>query len=141
MTQDINEIHREFDSTESALPKRQPAMRTVAMPSDTNASGDIFGGWLLSQMDLAGGSFASAYSGGKAVTVAIDAMTFHQPVSVGDEVSCYVDLVKTGKTSMTLHVETWARQRFGGKTVKVTEGKFVFVGIDENGKSRRLDKK
>jgi acyl-CoA thioesterase YciA len=87
-----------------------PALRTIAMPADTNANGDMFGGWLLSQMDLAGSVLAVQKAKTKVATVGIEAMSFHKPVFVGDEVSCYTKIVKIGRTSITIHVETWARE-------------------------------
>src|SRR6184192_3793960 len=92
-------------------PKTEPALRAIAMPADANAYGDIFGGWLMSQMDMAAGLVAARYSHGRAVTVAMDGMQFHSPVHVGDEVSVYADMVRTGRTSMTIQVECWARDR------------------------------
>ncbi len=116
--------------------ERQPAVRTLAMPADTNPSGDIFGGWLMSQMDIAGGIVAAVRAKGRTVTVAVKGMEFHQPVYVGDLVSCYADVVATGTTSITVEIETLARRRAGGDTVKVTEGTFVFVAIDAEGRPR-----
>jgi acyl-CoA thioesterase YciA len=116
-----------------------PHLRTIAMPRDTNASGSIFGGWTLSQMDLAGGTFAAEHAHGRVATVAIEAMRFLRPVSVGDEVSCYCSVVKTGDTSVAVKVETWARGRGHGKDPqKVTEGVFTFVALDEGGEPRTL---
>src|SRR5438552_10958651 len=88
------------------LPKTEPALRAIAMPADANPHGDIFGGWLLAQMDLAGGSAASRRARGRTVTVAVTAMTFHRPVFIGDEVSCYAEVVKVGRTSITVKVES-----------------------------------
>ena len=113
-----------------------PHLRTIAMPRDANASGDIFGGWTLSQMDLASGTFAALRAKGRVATVSIDAMKFLRPVSIGDEVSCYCSLVKTGETSVVVRIETWARGRGDEEAEKVTEGVFTFVAIDENGKPR-----
>ena len=111
-----------------------PHLRTVAMPRDANAGGDIFGGWTLSQMDLAGGGYAADRAQGRVATVAITAMRFLRPVSVGDEVSCYCTLEASGGTSVTVKVETWARGRGHGRTPeKVTEGVFTFVALDEQG--------
>ena len=115
-----------------------PHLRTVAMPRDTNAGGAIFGGWTLSQMDLAGGTFAAQRAGGRVATVSIEAMRFLRPVSVGDEVSCYCSLAQAGDTSVTVRVETWARDRTGSDPEKVTEGVFTYVALDEGGKPRRL---
>ncbi len=123
-------------SDPTLIVERQPAVRMLAMPADTNPSGDIFGGWLMSQMDIAGGIAAAVRAKGRAVTVAVEGMEFHQPVYVGDLVSCYTDVVATGTTSITVKVETLARRRAGGDTVKVTEGTFVFVAIDADGRPR-----
>jgi acyl-CoA thioesterase YciA len=107
-----------------------PALRTIAMPADANPDGDIFGGWLLSQMDMAGGSAALERARGRVVTVAIEGMNFHEPVEVGDEVSCYTHLVRVGRTSLTIHVEAWKRRRDQRRRTKVTEGDFTYVKID-----------
>ena len=115
---------------------REPAVRTLAMPADANASGDIFGGWLLSQMDIAGGIAAHDLAHGRVATVAVEAMEFHLPVYVGDLVSCYAEVTRVGRTSITVHVETEARRRDTGETIKVTEGIFVYVALDENGRPR-----
>jgi acyl-CoA thioesterase YciA len=116
----------------------EPALRAIAMPADTNPSGDIFGGWLLSQMDLAGGTTAHHRARGRVVTVSIDAMTFHRPVKVGDEVSCYTEIKKVGRSSMTISVETWRRPSAGGEQTKVTEGVFTYVAIGPDGRPRAL---
>lgn len=118
----------------------EPAVRTLAMPADTNPSGDIFGGWLLAQMDIASGIVAGARAGGRVATVAIEAMEFHQPVYVGDVVSCYAGITRIGATSMTIRVDTFARRRHSDETVKVTGGTFVYVALDENGRPRRVPK-
>jgi acyl-CoA thioesterase YciA len=115
-----------------------PHLRTVAMPRDANPSGDVFGGWTVSQMDLAGGGFAAEHARGRVATVSIEAMTFLRPVSVGDEVSCYCTLDDEGETSVTVKIETWARARASRESEKVTEGEFKFVAIDEHGKPRAL---
>jgi acyl-CoA thioesterase YciA len=114
----------------------QPAVRTLAMPADTNPSGDIFGGWLLSQMDIAAGTVAFIRARGRVATIAVDAMTFHKPVLVGDIVSCYAEVVRVGRTSIIMQVEAWARRGRTGEDIKVTEGKFTCVAIDENGRPR-----
>ncbi len=116
------------------------AIRIIAMPRDTNPNGDMFGGWLVSLMDMAAGSVATNTSKGRAVTVAIDAIAFHKPVAVGDEVSCYTEKLTVGNTSVKIKVEVWVRQRAGNDTAKVTEGIFTFVAIDENGKPRPIPK-
>ncbi len=115
-----------------------PHLRTIAMPRDTNAGGAIFGGWTLSQMDLAGGTFAAQRADGRVATVSIEAMRFLQPVSVGDEVSCYCSLAQAGDTSVAVRIETWTRDRAGGDPQKVTEGVFTYVALDEDGKPRKL---
>ena len=115
-----------------------PHLRTVAMPRDANPSGDIFGGWTVSQMDLAGATFASEAAGGRVATVSIEAMEFLRPIAVGDEVSCYCTLLRSGETSVTVRIETWARGRGAKGGEKVTEGTFVFVAMDEHGKPRTL---
>ena len=122
----------------SDLRQLQPAVRTLAMPADTNPSGDIFGGWLLAQMDIAAGMVAFTRARGRIATVAVDAMTFHQPVLVGDIVSCYADVVRIGRTSMTLQVEAWARRGHTGEEIKVTEAKFTCVAIDEHRRPRAV---
>ena len=119
--------------------RRDPAIRVVAMPADANAYGDIFGGWLLSLMDNAAGLTAARRSRGRAVTVAMDGMQFHQPVKVGDEVSVYAEIEKVGRTSMCIAVEAWRRHRSEDAATKVTEAKFTFVAIDDNGRPRPVD--
>jgi acyl-CoA thioesterase YciA len=106
------------------------------MPADTNPNGDIFGGWILSQMDLAGGTYAFHIAQGRVATVAVTGMQFHKPVYVGDEVSCYCETQRIGRTSITVQVETWVRRRRLVVEERVTEGLFTFVAIDENGKPR-----
>jgi len=116
-----------------------PHLRTIAMPRDANAGGAIFGGWTLSQMDLAGGTFAAQRAGGRVATVSIEAMRFLRPVSVGDEVSCYCSLTEPGSTSVAVRIETWARDRTGSDPQKVTEGVFTYVALDGDGKPRKLE--
>lgn len=122
-------------------PRGELTIQTLAMPADTNPNGDIFGGWLVSQMDLAAGVLAKKLSRGRAVTVAINSMTFLKPVHVGDVVSCHVELQKYGKTSMTIAVEVWAMPSNTLEKYKVTEGIFVFVAIDDQGKPRPVPNK
>jgi acyl-CoA thioesterase YciA len=122
----------------SGLPDGSPTIRVTAMPADANPYGDIFGGWLMGQMDLAAGSVASRHAGGRAVTIACDAMKFHAPVLVGDEVSVYASLVAVGNTSMTIEVEAWRRARHANETSKVTQARFVFVATDTNRQPRRV---
>src|SRR5690348_2053524 len=102
-------------------PSEQPAIRVTAMPADTNFYGDIFGGWLMSMMDLAAGNVAARRSAGRAVTAAVDAVAFHHPVHVGDEVSVYAKVISVGRTSMKIAVEAWQRDRDSDQTAKVTE--------------------
>lgn len=120
----------------SDLRHLQPAVRTLAMPGDANPSGDIFGGWLLAQMDIAAGTMAFTRARGRVATIAVDAMTFHQPVLVGDIVSCYAEVVRIGRTSITMHVEAWAKRGHTGEEIKVTQGRFTCVAIDANRKPR-----
>jgi acyl-CoA thioesterase YciA len=108
-------------------------IRTLAMPANTNQNGDVFGGWLLSQMDLAGGVFASKTAKLRTVTVAIDAMNFRKPVFVGDLVSVHASLVKVGKTSITVHLEAWVMRRKEMHSILVTDGNFTYVAIDDSG--------
>lgn len=114
-------------------PRGDLATRTLAMPGDANPSGDIFGGWVLSQMDIAGGITAGARAAGRVATVAIDAMTFHRPVYIGDVLCVYADVERVGRTSMAIHLEAWALRGRLGQRVKVTEGLFTFVAIDAEG--------
>ncbi len=109
-------------------------IRTLAMPADTNANGDIFGGWLLSQMDLGGGVFASKIAKSRTVTVAIEAMNFRKPVFVGDLVSVHANLVRVGKTSITVHLEAWVLRRKEMQSILVTDGNFTYVSIDDQGR-------
>lgn len=117
-------------------PKGDPALRTLAMPADANVNGDIFGGWVLSQMDLAGSVPASVRADGRIATVAVDAMRFHRPIHVGDLVTCYAEIIKVGRTSLTVHINTWAKRQRTDEDVKVTEGNFVYVAIDAAGNPR-----
>ncbi len=119
-------------------PKGALAIQTLAMPTTTNPSGDIFGGWILSQMDLSAGILAKRISKGRAATIAVDGMSFLKPVHVGNLVSCYVTLMKQGQTSMTIAVEVWSEDLSAAIRHKVTEGVFVFVAIDEHGVKRKI---
>jgi acyl-CoA thioesterase YciA len=112
--------------------------RTLAMPADTNQNGDIFGGWLLSQMDIAGGVFASKIAKSRTVTVAIEAMNFRKPVFVGDLVSVHAELVKVGRTSVTVHLEAWVLRRKEMHSILVTDGNFTYVSIDDQGKPQQI---
>ena len=129
----------DFQGDISALEKAIPVLRTVAMPRDTNPAGNIFGGWIVSQMDLAGGAVAHRRAHGPVVTVAIEKMTFDQPVVVGDEVSCYANIHAVGTTSMTIDIIMCKRSQFSlGQLCKVTEGRFVYVALDKNNKPRPI---
>jgi acyl-CoA thioesterase YciA len=120
----------------SGEPRGQLAIRTIAMPADANPSGDIFGGWVLSQMDLAGGITASQRARGRVATVAVDAMTFHKPVYVGDVLCVYARIVRIGRTSIAVQLEAWALRRSHGLRERVTEGLFTMVAIDDKGRPR-----
>lgn len=109
-------------------------IRTVAMAEYTNFNGDIFGGWVMSQMDMGAGIVATRVSQKRVTTVAVDKMVFLQPVKVGDLVSCYGELIKIGRTSMQIKIEVWVLRKLTVEEIKVTEGIFTFVAIDENGK-------
>ena len=128
------------ESSPRVKPTGDPAIRTLAMPADTNPNGDIFGGWLLAQMDIGGGSVAVARAGGRAATIAVDAMTFLKPVQVGDVVSVYAEVRSVGHTSIKVHVEAWARRARGDIEEMVTEGTFTYVAIDENRRPRPVPK-
>ena len=116
-----------------AEPVGDLCIRTLAMPADTNQNGDIFGGWLLSQMDIGGGVFASKIAKSRTVTVAIEAMNFRKPVYVGDLVSVHASLVRIGKTSITVHLEAWVLRRKETHPILVTDGNFTYVSIDDQG--------
>jgi acyl-CoA thioesterase YciA len=113
-------------------------IRTLAMPADTNQNGDIFGGWLLSQMDIGGGVFASKTAKSRTVTVAIEAMNFRKPVFVGDLVSVHASLVRIGKTSVTVHLEAWVLRRKEIHSILVTDGNFTYVAIDDQGRPQAI---
>ena len=119
-------------------PKGELAIRTLAMPSHTNPNGDIFGGWIVSQMDLAGLYVAKHHVPTKLVTVAIDSMEFLCPVHVGDFVCCYADIIKLGRTSLDISIETWVRTSSVGQHRKVTNGHFIYVAVDDNGRPEPL---
>lgn len=118
--------------------QRDPIIRTVPQPADMNGNGDIFGGWVLSQMDVAGGSLAARVARGRVATVAITAMTFVQPIKVGDMVSIYGKVARIGRTSITIDLETVVQRRHDLAEIQVTHGTFVFVAIDEDGKPRQV---
>lgn len=126
------------DATDT-LPDRQPSVRAVAMPADTNPSGDIFGGWLMSQMDLAAGTAAARRAKGRTATVFVDSMSFLRPVHVGDEVSFFTEIIHTGRTSLRIHVQAWRQTRFEETSDKVTEAIFTFVALDDHGRPRPIE--
>ena len=121
-------------SSQPTSPQGELVIRTIAMPADTNSNGDIFGGWLLSQMDLGGAILARNLAHSRVATVAIDAMAFLNPVYVGDIVSCHASHQKTGRTSMRIEVEAWAQRQKGGEHVRVTHGTFTYVALDDHGR-------
>lgn len=121
-------------------PAAEPTLRAVAMPADTNPHGDIFGGWLLCQMDLAGTVVGTRHAGGRVVTIAITGMTFHRPVMVGDEVTCFSSVEKIGNTSITIKTESWVRRGIGNEQIKVTEGLFTYVRVGADGKPQPIAK-
>ena len=120
----------------NSVPIGEPVIRTVTMPADTNPAGDIFGGWLMAQMDLAAGNAAARRARGRCATVAADSMVSHSPVFVGDEVSLYADIVRVGRTSLSIRIEAWRRSRDGDDCFKVTEATFTFVAIDDQRRPR-----
>jgi acyl-CoA thioesterase YciA len=115
-------------------PKGELVIRTIAMPADTNPNGDIFGGWIMSQMDLGSGILAAKTAKTRVVTVAMEGMSFLQPVRVGDTVACYAWVEKIGRTSMTIPVEVWVQRYMSGEQVRVTQGVFTYVAVDGEGK-------
>src|SRR6476661_4442536 len=132
----MNPLHATIEDKTQPSSESELALRTIAMPVFANANGDIFGGWLLSQMDLAGSAVAIRRANGRVVTVAVTAMNFQRPVFVGDEVSCYAKIVKVGRTSITVEVEAFARRERSGEAIKVTEGVFTYVAVDAESKPR-----
>lgn len=128
------------DPQPPTAPHGELVIRTIAMPADTNCNGDIFGGWLVSQMDIGGAILARNLSHSRVTTVAIDAMAFLNPVNVGDIVSCHASLVRVGRTSMKIDVEAWAQRHQTGEHVRVTEGVFTYVAIDADGRPRPVQR-
>ncbi|MGQ0526666.1 MAG: acyl-CoA thioesterase [Alphaproteobacteria bacterium] len=127
-----NEPYPDFAAPPAELKGRNSTIRLIAMPADANPSGDIFGGWILAHMDLAGGAHAFKHLNHRVVTVGIEAMSFHKPVFIGDDVAFYTKIFRTGRTSVTIKIESWAYRRNGEGYVKVTEGLFTYVQIDDN---------
>ena len=134
----MTDTHVHAPPVTEAEPQGQLCTRTLAMPADTNQNGDIFGGWLLSQMDISGGVFAAKVTKTRNVTVAIDAMNFRKPVFVGDLVSVYGTLVRIGRTSITVHLEAWVTRRKETQAILVTDGNFTYVSIDDNGRPEAI---
>jgi acyl-CoA thioesterase YciA len=126
---------------EQSLPNGELVLRTLAMPTDTNANGDIFGGWLMSQMDIGGAIQAKEMAQGRVVTVRVDGMTFLKPVAVGDVVCCYAHCLKTGRSSITINIEVWVKKVSSepiGQRYRATEAVFTYVAVDDAGKARAL---
>ncbi|MEM6648804.1 MAG: acyl-CoA thioesterase [Pseudomonadota bacterium] len=129
------------ETPSAPAPDGQLATRNMTMPADANSFGNVFGGWVMSQMDIAGSVAAVEHINNYVVTVAVDSMVFVAPIHIGDVVSCYTKIVKTGRTSITVHVETWALHRLkGGLREKVTEADFTYVSVDENGRPTPIQK-
>lgn len=123
----------------AAEPEGALTIRTLAMPADTNPAGDIFGGWVMSQMDIAGAIAAVERAKGRVVTVAVEAMTFIAPVKVGDILCVYTSIERVGTTSITVSIEAWARRNRMDERHKVTDGRFVYVALGEDGEKRRIE--
>jgi acyl-CoA thioesterase YciA len=136
----VTDVNVHAPANEETEPRGDLCTRTLAMPADTNQNGDIFGGWLLSQMDIGGGIFASKVAKSRAVTVSIDAMNFRKPVYVGDLVSVHANLVRVGRTSVTVHLEAWVVRRKETKPILVTDGNFTYVAIDEQGRPQPIQR-
>jgi acyl-CoA thioesterase YciA len=136
------ESHVHAPASNETEPCGELCTRTLAMPADTNQNGDIFGGWLLSQMDIGGGVFASKIAKSRTVTVAIDAMNFRKAVYVGDLVSVHANLVRVGRTSITVHLEAWVLRRrdMPTQSILVTDGNFTYVSIDDQGHSQEIQR-
>jgi acyl-CoA thioesterase YciA len=126
--------------TQPSDPTGTLTIRTLAMPADTNPAGDIFGGWVLSQMDIAGSIHAVEAVKGRVATVAVEAMTFIAPVKVGDVLCIYTTVERIGNTSITIGMEAWARRNRIAERVKVTQGRFVYVALDDHGNKRKIEK-
>ena len=124
------------EGTGTDTPRGELTVRTMAMPADTNANGDIFGGWVMSRMDQAGGIKAVERARGRVVTVAVDSMTFIRPMKVGDVLCAYTEVERIGRTSMKIHIEAWAQRFMTNEREKVTDATFTFVAIDDEGRPR-----
>ncbi len=134
-----NETDDYSDIDDDPTPQGELTIQTLAMPRDTNPNGDIFGGWLISQMDLAGSIRASAIARGRVTTVAVGSMAFLRPVPVGATISCYAEVTSIGRSSIRVMVDVWQYQAETGEHYKVTEGGFVYVAIDDNGRTRSIN--
>lgn len=131
--------HAMPDRPDSDGPCGELALRTVAMPADTNPAGDIFGGWIMGLMDLAAGASASAIARGRVVTKAVSDLTFLRPVKVGDAVTCYTEVLRLGRSSITMSVDVWALRARHSLLERVTQARFVFVAVDHEGNPRAID--
>ena len=134
----MTDTHVHAPASDESEPTGELCTRTLAMPADTNQNGDIFGGWLLAQMDISGGVFAAKITKSRNVTVAIEAMNFRKAVYVGDLVSVYGKLVRIGRTSLTVHLEAWVVRRKEMQSILVTDGNFTYVSIDEQGHPQEI---
>jgi acyl-CoA thioesterase YciA len=134
----MTDTHVHAPASNESEPTGELCTRTLAMPADTNQNGDIFGGWLLAQMDVSGGVFAAKITKSRNVTVAIEAMNFRKAVYVGDLVSVYGKLVRIGRTSLTVHLEAWVVRRKEMQSILVTDGNFTYVSIDEQGHPQEI---
>jgi acyl-CoA thioesterase YciA len=126
------------DMDQEPVPSGELTLQTLAMPADTNPNGDVFGGWLMSQMDLAGSIKAAAIARGRITTVAAGSMAFLRPVPVGATISCYAEILEIGRSSVRILVDVWLYVAESGERYKVTEGTFVYVAIDDNGRTRSI---
>ena len=125
-------------SDSQVKPEGTLSLQTIAMPADTNWSGDVFGGWIVSQMDLAGAIHAERYTKGRCATISINQMTFLVPVKVGDVISCYTKIIRLGNTSIQMHIEVWDSHDSSRPAKRVTEGVFTFVAVDVKGGKRQI---
>jgi acyl-CoA thioesterase YciA len=133
-------VHARMNASDPAAPQGDVVIRTIAMPADANANGDIFGGWLMSQMDLGGAILARGTAHCRVTTVAVDGMSFLRPVNIGDVVTCYARLLAIGRTSMKVEVEAWVQRYADSKLLRVTEGTFTYVAIDADGKPQPVQR-
>jgi acyl-CoA thioesterase YciA len=129
-----------IEKPQPKTPSGELSLRVLAMPADTNPAGSIFGGWAMGQMDMAGAMHAAAVTKTRVATVAVDAMKFHKPVFVGDEVSCYTTIARVGRTSISILVQMWVRRARHGEPVHVTEGIFTYVSLDKDGRPEEIKK-